>query len=161
MSDLDQDVSVTNTRLLLNNKATERLCVVYVHTWGWTHIPDIDANASSAEDNPFAAPKVQPVGKVSVNLPTDNGLCRKMDGLNLTLVRGYPSRSSETGGLKRDQFVKHSKSHAKWYGLHPNQDWPAKSVSFWHCDSAKLNSAYSRIARSSGLKLLHRHRLSF
>ena len=74
-----------------------------------------------------------------------------MDDLNLILTQGYPSRSSETGGLQRDQFVKHSKSHAKWYGLHPNQDRLASSVSFWHCDSAKLNNAYSQIARSSGL----------
>ena len=114
---------------------------------GWTHIPDIDV----AEDNPFAAPKQQPVGKVSVTLPTDDWLCRKMDGRNLTFTQGYPSASSEGGGLQRDQFVKHSKSQAKWCGLHPNQDRPTRSVSFWHCASAKLNSAYSRIARLSGL----------
>ena len=96
-------------------------------------------------------PKQQPVGKVRVNLPTDDWLCRKMDSLNLTLTNGYSSRSSETGSLQRDQFVKHSKSHVKWYGLHPNQDRPASSVSFWHFDSAKLNTAYSRIARSSEL----------
>ena len=84
---------------------------------GWTHILDIDSTASSAEDNPFAAPKQQPVGKVSVNLPTDNWLYRKMDGLNLTLVQGYPSRSSETG-----------ESCAKWYRLHPSQDRSAGSV---------------------------------
>ena len=101
--------------------------------------------------NSFAAPKQQPVGKVSVNLPTDYWLCRKMESLSLTLTQGYLSRSSETGGLQRDQFVKHSKSHAKWYGLHPNQDRLAGSVSFWHCDSTKLNSAYSWIRRSSGL----------
>ena len=80
---------------------------------------------------------------------TDDWLCRNMD--SLTLTQGYPSRSSEIGDLQREQFVKHSKSHAKWYRLHPNQDRPASSVSFWHCDSAKLNSAYSQIARSSRL----------
>ena len=69
-------------------------------------------------------------------------------------TKGYPSKSSETGGLQRDQFVKHSKSHAKWYGLHPNQDRPARSVSLWHCGPAKVNRAYSRIGRSS------RHTLS-
>ena len=48
--------------------------------------------------------------------------------------------------------MKHSRSQVKRYGLHPNQDRLADSVSFWHCDSAKLNySAYSQIARSSGL----------
>ena len=77
-----------------------------VHSYiGWTHIPDIDANMSSAEDNPYAAPKQQPVGKVSVNLLTDDWLCRKMESLNLTLAQGYLSRSSETGGLQRDQVT--------------------------------------------------------
>ena len=50
---------------------------------GWTHIPDMDTNTSSAGDNPFAAPKQQPAGKVT--LPTDEWLCRKMDGMNLIL----------------------------------------------------------------------------
>ena len=42
-----------------------------VHSYmDWTHIPDIDT--SSTEDNPFAAPKEKPVGKGSVNLPTND-----------------------------------------------------------------------------------------
>ena len=47
--------------------------------------------------------------------------------------------------------MKPAKSQVKWYGLHPSQDKPAGSVAFWHCDVAKLNSSYSRIARSSRL----------
>ena len=118
---------------------------------GWSHVPDIDSTLASSEDNPFAAPKQQPAGKISVQLPTDDWLCRKMDRLNLTLTQGYPSKGSDAGGLQRDQFIKASKSQGKWYGLHPNQNKPTGSVSFWHCDTAKLNSTYSRIARSSGL----------
>ena len=118
---------------------------------GWTHIPEVDSALSSADDNPFAAPKQQPAGKTSVNLPTDDCLCRKMDRLNLILVQGYPSRCSEAGGLQRDQFVKHGKSQGKWYGLHPAKDKPPGSVSFWHYEAAKLNSTYSRVARPSGL----------
>ena len=118
---------------------------------GWSHIPDVDSALSSSEDNPFAAPKQQPTGKIIVNLPTDDWLCRKMDRLNVTLTHGYPSRSSEAQGLQRDQFVKPAKSQVKWYGLHPSQDKPAGSVSFWHSESAKLNSTYSRVATSSGL----------
>ena len=53
---------------------------------GCTHIPDIDNQTSSAEDNPFTAPKQQPAGKISVTLPTDDRLCRKMDDLNLILT---------------------------------------------------------------------------
>ena len=57
---------------------------------GWTRIPDIDNQTSSAEDNPFVAPKQHPVGKVIVTLPTDDWLCRKMDGLNLTHKDTHP-----------------------------------------------------------------------
>ena len=46
---------------------------------GWTHIPEVDSALLSSEDNPFAAPKQQPAGKTSVNLPTDDWLCHKMD----------------------------------------------------------------------------------
>ena len=58
----------------------------------------MDTHTSGPEDNPFAVPKQQPVGKVSVTLPTDDWLCRTIDGLNLTLTQGYPSRISEAGG---------------------------------------------------------------
>ena len=73
-----------------------------------------------------------------------------MDRLNLTQTQGYPSKSAEAGGLIHHQFVKPSKSQVKWYGFHPSQDRPAGSVS-WHSVTARLNSTYSRIARSSGL----------
>ena len=73
---------------------------------GWSHIPDIESTTATGDDNPFAGPKSQPVGKVSVRLPTDEWLSNKMVKLNITLVEGYPSRSSEAGGLLRDQFVR-------------------------------------------------------
>ena len=82
---------------------------------------DFDSVASGAEDNHFGAPKQQPVSNISVNIPTDDWLSQNMDNLNLTLVQGYSSRSFEAGGLQRDQFVKPSKSHIKWYGLHPSR----------------------------------------
>ena len=69
----------------------------------------------------------------------------------MTLVKGYPSKALEAGGLQKDQFVKVSKSQSKWYGLYPNKEKLAGSVSYWGSDSVKLNSSYSRIARSSGL----------
>ena len=72
---------------------------------GWTHIPDMDTAASTADDNPFAGPKAQPTGKISVSMPTDEWLCSKMGKLNLTLTEGYPSRSSEAGGLLKE-FVR-------------------------------------------------------
>ena len=74
-----------------------------------------------------------------------------MDRLNLTLTQGYPSKGSDAGGLQRDQFIKPAKSQGKWYSLHPYQNKPACSVLSWHSDTARVNSTYSRIARSSGL----------
>ena len=53
---------------------------------GWRHIPDVNIATSDANDNPFAGPKQRPVGKISMNLPTDDWLCKKVDKFNLTLV---------------------------------------------------------------------------
>ena len=88
---------------------------------GWTHILDMDTTTGSSEDNPFAGPRLQTPGKISVQLPADEWLCRKLSKLNLTLTDGYPSRSAEAGGLERDQFLKPPRSQAKWYGCHPQQ----------------------------------------
>ena len=77
---------------------------------GWTHIPDIESAAGSSDDNPFAGPKMQTPGKVSVQLPTDEWLCRKISKLNLTLTDGYPSHEAEASGLQRDQFLKPPRS---------------------------------------------------
>ena len=60
---------------------------------GWTNIPEIDDTASTVDDNPFAGTKLQPAGKVSVHMPTDDWLYKKLNKLNVTLV-GYPSCSS-------------------------------------------------------------------
>ena len=67
----------------------------------WDHIPDIDSGATTSQDYPFVGPKLHTPSKVSVNLPTDEWLCRKMSKLNITLVQGYPTRTSEAGGLLR------------------------------------------------------------
>ena len=70
------------------------------------HIPDYDNSAASMDDNPFAGSRVNRTGKVSVRLPVDEWLCRKMEKLNLTVAEGYPSSNSENSGLLRDQFVR-------------------------------------------------------
>ena len=57
----------------------------------WSHIPEFKSSSFSAEDNPFDAPKQQSACKISVNLSTDDWLCKKFDRLNVTLVEGYPS----------------------------------------------------------------------
>ena len=119
---------------------------------GWTHIPDMDTTAGSSEDNPFAGPKLQTPGKISVQLPTDEWLCRKLSKLNLTLTDGYPSRSAEAGGLQRDQFLKPPRSQAKWYSCHPQQkNDTTETLTSWSTDLSKLNSGYLRIARQTGI----------
>ena len=112
---------------------------------GWTHIPDIDA-PSQQEDNPFAGVRTVPSGKVSVVLPVDDWLCRKMEGLNMTVARGYPTRSSDSSGLAKSEFVK-SPAPTKWYGLHPADSSsanPNKVVS-WPRQVATLNSGFPRL----------------
>ena len=75
--------------------------------------------------------------------------------LQVTLVEGYPSRSSEAGGLMMDQFLRPAKSQSKWYGLSSDHKADPAAVSTWYTDACKLNSSYSRIARQSGLASTH------
>ena len=154
LSDPDQDPS-TDPDQTLSEDQTYRETLRGIRSYmGWNQIPDIESTTATGDDNPFAGPRSQPVGKVSVRLPTDDWLCNKMAKLNVTLVEGYPSRSSEAGGLLRDQFVRPPKSQSKWYGLFSDQKATATtrdSVTSWSTDASKLNSSYSRIARAAGI----------
>ena len=97
----------------------------------WHQIPDFDSSSSSLDDNPFAASRVKPTGKVSVKLPVDDWLCRKFEKLNLTVSEGYPFRNTETGGLLRDQFVKTPRP-SRWYVMHTDKkDSDRSTVCSW------------------------------
>ena len=61
---------------------------------GWTPVPDMDSSDPS-EVNPFAGPKAPVLSKVSLQMPMEEWLCKKLSKLNLTLVEGYPSQTSE------------------------------------------------------------------
>ena len=114
---------------------------------GWHQIPEFD-RVSSADDNPFAGSRVQPTRKVSVKLPVDDWLCRKMK-LNLTIAEGYPSRNTETAGHFRDQLVKPPRS-SRSYDIHADKkDSDRSTVCSWSLEPAKLNSAFSRVTRRS------------
>ena len=119
---------------------------------GWTHIPDLEYSPASRIDNPWVVHRAQPVGKVSVELPPEDWLCRKLETLNLVLIEGYPSKSSEPGGLHVDQFLRPPKSQNRWYGIHPAEPKdpvrPGKAVNTWPNDAAKLNSAFPTICNS-------------
>ena len=118
---------------------------------GWSHIPHVDSEATTAEDKPFAGPKVTAPGKVLVQMPIEDWLCRKLSKLNLTLVEGYPSRGSEAGGLTKDVFLRPAKSQSKWYRLFSDHKVDPTAISSWSTDASKLNSSYSWIARHIGL----------
>ena len=83
-----------------------------------------------------------------MKLLVDEWLCRKFEKLNLTVSEGYPSRNTETGGLLRGQFVKTPRS-SRWYKMHTDKDSDRSTVCSWSPEPAKLNSAFSRVARRS------------
>ena len=120
---------------------------------GWTHIPDLEYSPTSGTDNPWTGHCSQPVGKVSVLLPPEDWLCKKLENMNLVLLEGYPSKSSEPGGLHMDQFLRPPKSQSRWYGIHPAEPTdptrPGKYVNTWPNDVAKINSAFPHIAKQS------------
>ena len=111
------DVPETNTDQDLSEDANYRETLRGVRSFmGWHQIPDYDTSAASMDDNPFAGSRVKTTGKVSVKLPVDEWLCKKLEKLNVTIAEGYPSRNTETSGLLRDQFVKTPRT-SKWYDM--------------------------------------------
>ena len=149
----DHEVSFTDSDQSLSEEKSYRGTMRGIRSYmGWTHVPDIDSGTKMSDDNPFAGPKCQTPGKVSVNLPTDEWLCNKLSKLNLTLVQGYPSRTTEAGTLQRDQFVHPAKSQSKWYGVHsePKKD-SSSTLKSWNTSSSHINSTYLRIACQAGI----------
>ena len=68
----EQDVILTDPDQSLSEEQSYRKAMRGIRSYmGWTHIPDIGSNAGTLDDNPFAGPKLQTPGKVSVQLPTD------------------------------------------------------------------------------------------
>ena len=115
----------------------------------WNDIPEFDSSLSSQDDNPFTGSKSSYTGKVSVKVPVDEWLCKKMEKLNITVQEGYPSCTSETAGLARDQFVKSPKT-LKWYGMHcEKKDFSRSKVHTWTNEPARMNSTFPRIANRS------------
>ena len=88
--------------------------------------------------------------KVSVQMPTEEWLCKKLSKLNLTLVEGCPSRTAEAGHLPIDQFLKPARPQTKWYGLYSGQESVTASVSSWNTGPSKFNSSFGRISRKAG-----------
>ena len=96
--DLDQQVSEEQ-----NYRETVRGVRLFM---GWCQVPDFDSVSSAGDDHTLAGPRSQPTGKISVKLPEDKWLGRKMSKLNLTIVKSYPSKCSEANGLSSEQVDK-------------------------------------------------------
>ena len=112
---------------------------------GWHQIPEFDI-VSSTDDHPFASSRAKPTRKVSVKLPVDDWLCRKMEKLNLT-IEGYPSKNTQTAGLLRDQFVKTPRSSRRYNMQADKKESDSSAANYWSPELAKLNNAFSRVAR--------------
>ena len=110
----DQDLNVTEPDQAITEEQTYRETMSGIRSYmGWSNIPDMDSATTGSDDNPFSGPKVTVPGKISVQMPMEDWLCRQLGMLNITLVEGYPSRSSEAGSLMMDQFLRPAKSQSK------------------------------------------------
>ena len=104
---------------------------------GWHHIPAFETDFSEPDksNNPWKGKNPRKPTRISVAMPPDDWLCQKLERLNLTVAEGYPSRSQDSAGLRRDQFIKVPKSQEKWYKMHllksdgPHR--PGQSVFNW------------------------------
>ena len=144
--DLTRDESADQE---LSDESTYRETIRGLRSFmGWHQIPEFDI-VSSTDDNPFAGSRVKPTGKVSVKLPVDDWLCRKMEKLNLTVAEGYPPKNTQTAGLLQDQFIKTPRSSRLYDMQADKKDSDSSAVRSWSPEPAKLNNAFSRVARRS------------
>ena len=99
----EQDITATETDQTPSAEQTYRETMRGIRSYmGWANIPDVDSSNTASDDNPFSGPKEPVPGKVSVTMPTEDWLCKKLSKLNVTLTEGYPTRSTEAGGLMKD-----------------------------------------------------------
>ena len=137
----DQDQTVTDPDQPVSEEQNYRDTMQGIRSFmGWSHIPEMDSTASTSDDNPFAGPKTVTPGKVSVKMPTEDWLCRKLAKLNVTLVEGYPSHGSEAGGLAKDVFLRLARTQSKWYGLHTDPKAESSQISSWNTNASKLRA---------------------
>ena len=114
--ELSEDQEFGETEQPTSEEQTYRVTMSGIRSFmGWTRVPDMDSS-NPLDDNPFAGPKAPVPNKVSVQMPMEEWLCKKLSKLNLTLrrnltlIEGYPSRTAEAGHLPMDQFLKPARS---------------------------------------------------
>ena len=69
----------------------------------WQQEPEFECSASSQDDHPFAS-------------PSDDWLSQTRERLNLSFTEGYPTCSTGTSGLSKDQFINVPHTQ-KWYNV--------------------------------------------
>ena len=80
---MTRTLPATNPDQTLSEEQTYRETMKGIQSFiDWSHIPDMDTTTANSDDNPFAGPKLQPSGKVSVSMNTDELLCEKLSKLN-------------------------------------------------------------------------------
>ena len=115
---------------------------------GWNHIPVFEADISEPDksNNPSKGKVPKRHARVSVAMPR---LVVPETG------EVYPSRSQDSGGLKKDQFIKMPESQSRWYQIHTIKEdaphRPGKSVFSWR------NTEIHNFPASP--RLLHTHQL--
>ena len=89
----DQDLTSTEPDQAISEEQNYRETMSGIRSFmGWSSIPEMDNTTTGSYDEPFLFfPKSSTPGKVSVQMPTEEWLCRKLSKLNITLVEGYPS----------------------------------------------------------------------
>ena len=88
----DQDCTTNEPDQAISEEQTYRETMSGIRSYmGWSNIPELDSATTGSDDNPFSGPKSSAPGKVSVHMPTEEWLCKKLSKLNITLVEGYPS----------------------------------------------------------------------
>ena len=104
-------------------------------------------------NNPWRGKHPRKPARISVAMPPDDWLCQKLEKLNTTVTEGYPSRSQDSAGLKKDQFIKIPKSQSRWYQMntlrHDGPHRPGKSLFSWSNSEAKVNSQFPQIIKAS------------
>ena len=121
----------------------------------WHHIPTFETNYSEPDksNNPWKGKNPRKPTQISVAMSPDDWLCQKLERLNLIAVEGYPLKSQNSAGHKRDQFIKVPKSQSKWYTMHllkpegPHR--PGRSFFNWRNTESKVNSQFPRITKAS------------
>ena len=122
---------------------------------GWNYIPVFEGDFIEPDksNNPRKGKVPKCPARVSVAMPLDDGLCQNLEWLNTTVAEGYPSRSQDSGGLKKNQSIKMPKSQSRWYQMHTIKldisHRPGKSVFSWRNTEMKVNSQFPRITKAA------------